>query len=875
MTAQGRPFDGHELLAHHRQALLDSGITPEVISERGSFSATTFKEARDLGFTQSQALTPALVIPLHTADGEPGGYLLRPDTPRAGADGKVVKYEQRRGKAPVLDVPPRVRERLGDPETTLYITEGAKKADALASHGVCVINLSGVWNWRGTNTRGGKTALPDWELVALNERKVRVVFDSDVVRKPAVAKALTRLTRFLEMKQANVEVVYLPDTPDGRKQGVDDFLVAGGTMESLVQLISDVVEVPSEPSEAERPIIITTDRHLDEVSEDSWRALCGWAARGHPVFQRGDGIVVVRRDEDRGSYLHQWQKEDVVFVLERAAYFMREVGIFDQVRIAPDRIPRDVVDDMLVAWNKPLPKLRRLVNMPVFTREGCFDTRPGYQAESLVYHAPVGEPVPAVPDSPTELNVDGARAEIDDWLHDFPFDGAASRAHAIAAVLTPLVREMFDGPTPLFAVDAPTQGTGKGLFCQTLGIIVSGSPPAVTTMSRDTDEERKRYTALLKEGANVILIDNVKVRLDSPVLAAALTADIWSDRILGITGTVRVPNRALWLATGNNLQFDGEIGRRTVQIRLDSRRDKPWERTGFRHSPLGPWVRDRRHVLVHALAVLVRRWVAAGRPTFSGLALGSFESWSEVVGGILETAGIHGFLTNRDELMRRSDDETEDWRNFVQAWWEEFNTTAVKAGDLAGLVKQQELLPGLRATLRDGATDQALLSRIGRAINARRDRRIGELFIRCLGHDKHAKGTVYALAAAEPEPAGDGGSAEAPHDNRSSADSFAEGAELAEPDPDPRAHGGEFILPITLSAHEDGRGIAKEAPQAPQAPHSGSNAAWNRAEPPAEPWPPGRPEAPQPARCRGCGMALSVVAVSDRCGRCQRTGGAR
>ena len=58
-----------------------------------------------------------------------------------------------------LDVPPTVRHLLGDPNVPLFITEGVKKADALASRGLCAVALLGVWNFRGVNDQGGKTPI--------------------------------------------------------------------------------------------------------------------------------------------------------------------------------------------------------------------------------------------------------------------------------------------------------------------------------------------------------------------------------------------------------------------------------------------------------------------------------------------------------------------------------------------------------------------------------------------------------------------------------------------------------------------------------------------------------------------------------------------
>ena len=92
-------------------------------------------------------------MPLLRADGSTWGYQYRPDDPRLRG-GRPIKYEtpwqQRNG----LDVPPGVGPMLGDPAIPLWITEGIKKADCGALHGLCIVALSGVWNWLGTNTAG-------------------------------------------------------------------------------------------------------------------------------------------------------------------------------------------------------------------------------------------------------------------------------------------------------------------------------------------------------------------------------------------------------------------------------------------------------------------------------------------------------------------------------------------------------------------------------------------------------------------------------------------------------------------------------------------------------------------------------------------------
>src|SRR5215213_5468702 len=187
------------LAEHHKKMLLEeSGINPEVVEARGYRTIEKKVELKTLGFSDSQCNTPGLLIPVYSPTGEIATYQFRPDQPRIGKNGKSVKYETPSGTRMVLDVHPFAREKLGDPSVPLFITEGIKKGDALVSQDLCAIALVGVWNWRGTNEYGGKTALPEWEHVALNDRQVYIVFDSDVMLKPQVYAALARLKPFLE-----------------------------------------------------------------------------------------------------------------------------------------------------------------------------------------------------------------------------------------------------------------------------------------------------------------------------------------------------------------------------------------------------------------------------------------------------------------------------------------------------------------------------------------------------------------------------------------------------------------------------------------------------------------------------------------------------
>lgn len=224
-------------------------------------------------------------------------------------------------------------------------------------------------------------------------------------------------------------------------------------------------------------------------------------------------------------------------------------------------------------------------------------------------------------------------------------------------------------------------------------------------------------TAELSRGRSIILLDNVGRgdggrQLDSQVLACILTAPIWTDRILGVSKMVSIPNRALWLLTGNNLRFSMELVRRSVGIRIDPVMDRPWLRDEkcFRHPDLLKWVRESRVDLVKALLILTKAWLAADRPK-GKTRIGSFESWSAVMGGILQVAGIPGLLSNLSTLYETADAEGQVWREFVEVWWEKFQDRPQRVSELHALCVELDLMAGARG---DGTT-QSQNTRLGLA----------------------------------------------------------------------------------------------------------------------------------------------------------------
>lgn len=512
----------------------------------------------------------------------------------------------------------------------------------------------------------------------------------------------------------------------------------------------------AEPNHALPRIVRSGD--LSRMTAESLAALQAANAAEPTVFAQDGNPVRLELRED-GARLVPLDKAALRGHLDRCAEWVevrKNNGAPEVHRVFP---PAAVVEDILAlpAAERRFPPIRRITRAPVFGADGALLDTPGYHASEATYYVPSGLEVPPVPERPTREQVDAARELfLVDLLGDFPFTSDASRAHALAAALLPFCRALVAGPTPNHLADAPTEGTGKTLLLKVLaGVFLGDDRMGLLTPAPPKDSEwPKRILAVLRNGPPVILLDNVEGKLDSPALAQVLTLDYHEERELGASRTIRVPNLSTWFTTGNNVTLSRELARRTVLIRLDAERENPEERTGFRHPDLPKWARANRGRLVHACLVLIRAWLAAGSPKWkpgpNTVKIGSFESWCEVLGGILDVAGVPGFLQNRQETKARAGEVDAEWGRFFDEWAARFGLgTPVAVRELFPLVEEGHLLGVV-----DGKTDRARQTKLGAALRGRVGRVYHGVRLVKYPEDDRKGGARYFLQAVQVPPDG-------------------------------------------------------------------------------------------------------------------------
>jgi hypothetical protein len=514
------------------------------------------------------------------------------------------------------------------------------------------------------------------------------------------------------------------------------------------------LSTPPTTKPARRPIINVSAQQLRDVTSETIRAL--ERANDPPaLFVRSGELVRIREDEIGRPITEAVNEAILRNHMSQAADFVRTTKTLTTTDVvAPMYIPKDILASG--TWN--FPPLSSVVEIPVLRPDGSIlDTRGYDRATGLYYWPKSGLVVPEIPKHPSPQQIRQSLALIEGATGEFPYAGPASRANALALLLTPVIRHAIKGEVPIALLDAPQQGSGKSLLGKVVATVATGRDAAMMAAPDSDEEWRKRITATLYSGATVITIDNIEGRLAAPSLAGVLTADTWRDRILGASKILDLPNRATWLATGNNIRLGGDLQRRCYWIRLDAKSATPWTGRTYRHPRLTQWVAEHRGELVAALLTLARAWWVEGRPSAKITTLGGFEEWCETIGGVLAVAGVAGFLENLTELYEVADEESAEWERFLRALEAKYGgagfTTAAVVTDLAcDPSPLLETLPGdLADTWYDPEKRAGFNRRLGKALSSRSERRYGsnQHRIEHVGEERSAQ--VWRVVSGSPE----------------------------------------------------------------------------------------------------------------------------
>jgi len=371
-----------------------------------------------------------------------------------------------------------------------------------------------------------------------------------------------------------------------------------------------------------------------------------------------------------------------------------------------------------------------------------------------------------------EANIDDAVVALDELLEvvcDFQFEAEEHRSAWLAALLTPLARFAFEGPSPLFLIDANVRGAGKGLLAQAIGRVVLGREMPVSSYAHDSEEMRKRITAIAIAGDRMILLDNLGGVFGNDALDRALTSTRWKDRILGRSEEIDLPLMPAWYATGNNVSVAADTARRIIHIRIDVLDEQPEQRTGFRHPKLLPWIGDNRGRLLSNALTILSAYCRSGQPDQGLTPYGSFEGWSDLVRQAVVWVGMPDPCLTRVKLAE-SADTTAGVLNQLLAAWQAYNgANGVVVSEMMSQLYPQRQSPmlddgasgAMRAAIENLASTPAgktpTARQVGNKLRSFRRRVVGGMYLDIDPYGGRKNGRVWRLHGAPQHPVGDSG----------------------------------------------------------------------------------------------------------------------
>ena len=328
------------------------------------------------------------------------------------------------------------------------------------------------------------------------------------------------------------------------------------------------------------------------------------------------------------------------------------------------------------------PVLNGMLDHPAIHLDGTVVYSEGYDPITKCWVTSGWEDLD-IPTKPTAENVEAAITTLRQPFEEVIFVGdtvegstpvkspgaemTASEANTLGLILTTFLREQM-AIAPLFVVTSVQWGTAKGLVASIASEIEQGHGPVLTDMKESSDQQEKNIDRLLIDhpGARILQFDEPQEtgtsgKFHSRKLALLATSDSYVNRPVFGRKAVKVSTRRTMVFTGNSMRPDKDMVRRVSVIELDVPHDGtlPHERS-FKNADrankvlLLRWVKAQRREMISAVITLVNAWREAGCPEADFEF--DFPEWTHIVGGILQSACVSAWMSNRNSITANSDE---------------------------------------------------------------------------------------------------------------------------------------------------------------------------------------------------------------------------
>lgn len=416
---------------------------------------------------------------------------------------------------------------------------------------------------------------------------------------------------------------------------IDDTGRMQQAMEAMAPLAAGLgVDIGVQAGEKARPVapVLNILRPILEVCNE-----VGQLVRGQGLYLRGERVVTIEAD---GTEKEMDEKRFISFVPKFCVVSKGkdEDGAPRRIDLSAKRAGEILAAD---SFRNLLPRVSRILpaRLPVYTEDGkgVRLLPKGYDAEHQVF---VTADAPEIDD----WDIDDATGYWRDLYRGFPWgDSGRSLAAQVSAQVGMFVQMLFPEAmaVPLYFWNANLEGSGKSILAEMALAPIYGTP--ITTDFGQGEEFVKELAAKAFGFSSYLFLDDLDGFIKSQTLNRWVVQARWSARRMHSHDTRDVDKKCMTLITGNRATLSDDLVRRMVLVDLFSEKtaaERLAERDGAKEIT-SPWLakRETRSKMLSALWAMVRFWAAEGMPD-APRRMASFVDWTNVVGGIVYTAGF-------------------------------------------------------------------------------------------------------------------------------------------------------------------------------------------------------------------------------------------
>jgi hypothetical protein len=561
-------------------------------------------------------------------------------------------------------IPYHLPEIIDRREDDIYICEGEKDADNLAALGfLTTTNQDGAGKWY--------EEMNPW----FNDRVVYIVPDTDI----AGINHAKLVGRNLRNRVKDMHRIELNADDEPKCKDVSEWIEKRqATREDWLKW----VEFHSEPIKSNDVVIINPARPWKAVDETE-KALSN---RDHidvlvrnfrlvqPIFRRklieaADGYKV------ESIHLSPYDADTLRYVITKHAVdYYASKAYKDGPRII-EAVPDDALMNMFLKkkhWN--LNQVTGVINTPTLRPDGSLVELKGFDKATGFWLEPESNMKIELAKRPTKKDATKALELLNDLLKECAFSSELDRSVALAGILTVAARGGFPH-APAFFFTAPKAGMGKTFIVDLTSHIAFGRRAPVMPAIEDSKEMEKRLVGVLLNARPLICLDNMTFNLNEPLLCQMITSgDDINVRPLGKSDIKDCEWRGTFFGTGNNVVPSGDMVRRSLLCKLDTRTEDP-ERKQFNSDPIKTVMEDRAKYVSAALTI-TRAYLERGKGVdLPPPALAGFQEWCRFVREPLVWLGLEDPIASQ-AVAKESDPADNSLRALHKAWLEILKTEA-------------------------------------------------------------------------------------------------------------------------------------------------------------------------------------------------------